>query len=144
VGDNQWKAKGPGVIIGRKGTLGKVYFVDLDYWPHDITLWVKDTKGNSLYFIYYLLKLVKLEYYDVGASNPTLNRNHLGSQDLIVPSQDLQKKFEIYILPIFEQKKQLEKSIELLQKTRDRLLPRLISGKLPVEDLDIQFPPSMT
>jgi type I restriction enzyme, S subunit len=53
VGDNQWKAKGPGVIIGRKGTLGKVYFVDLDYWPHDTTLWVKDTKGNSLYFIYY-------------------------------------------------------------------------------------------
>jgi type I restriction enzyme, S subunit len=141
---NQWKAKSPGVVTGRKGTLGKVYFVDLDYWPHDTTLWVKDTKGNSLYFIYYLLKLVKLESYDVGASNPTLNRNHLGSQDLIVPSQDLQKKFETYILPIFEQKKQLGKSIELLQQTRDRLLPRLISGKLPVEDLDIQFPPSMT
>lgn len=33
--------------------------------------------------------------------------------------------------------------IENLTKTRDLLLPRLISGKLSVEDLDIQFPPSM-
>lgn len=31
----------------------------------------------------------------------------------------------------------------LLRQTRDRLLTRLISGKLSVEDLDIAFPPSM-
>jgi len=30
-----------------------------------------------------------------------------------------------------------------LRKTRDLLLPRVISGKFPVENLDIQFPPGM-
>lgn len=39
---NKVKVKAPGVIIGRKGTLGTVHFLDRDYWPHDTTLWVKD------------------------------------------------------------------------------------------------------
>jgi type I restriction enzyme, S subunit len=33
---------GPGVIIGRKGTLGSVHYSEGDYWPHDTTLWSKD------------------------------------------------------------------------------------------------------
>ena len=44
---------------------------------------------------------------------------------------------------MFKQKFQLEKVTKVLTKTRDLLLPRLISGKLPVENLDIQFPPGM-
>ena len=45
--------------------------------------------------------------------------------------------------PIFEAIKVTLAQNESLAKTRDLLLPRLISGKLSVEDLDIQFPPSM-
>jgi len=41
------KVRGPGVIIGRKGTLGTVHFSENDYWPHDTTLWSKDFKGNT-------------------------------------------------------------------------------------------------
>ncbi len=36
-----------------------------------------------------------------------------------------------------------DKQQELLTTSRDRLLTRLMSGKIDVEDLDIQFPPSM-
>ena len=39
------KVCGPGVIIGRTGTLGTVHFSESDYWPHDTTLWSKDFKG---------------------------------------------------------------------------------------------------
>ena len=42
----EFKVRGPGVIIGRKGTLGSVFYSDGDYWPHDTTLWVKDFHGN--------------------------------------------------------------------------------------------------
>jgi len=38
-------ASGPGVILGRKGVVGSVYFIASDYWPHDTTLWVKDFHG---------------------------------------------------------------------------------------------------
>jgi type I restriction enzyme S subunit len=42
-----YKVAGPGVIIGRKGTLGTVHFVEAYYWPHDTTLWVKNFFGND-------------------------------------------------------------------------------------------------
>lgn len=38
---NTDQARSPGVIIGRKGTLGTVHYVDTNYWPHDTTLWIK-------------------------------------------------------------------------------------------------------
>ncbi|MGF1990134.1 MAG: restriction endonuclease subunit S [Nostoc sp. ZfuVER08] len=89
---NTAKAKCPGVIIGRKGTLGTVHYIDTDYWPHDTTLWIKDFKGNLPKFIYYFLKVMRLENYDVGASNPTLNRNHLHKIRLRFPPLPVQKK----------------------------------------------------
>ena len=74
---NEYKAKGAGVIIGRKGTLGTVHYCDSDYWPHDTTLWVTDFKGNDPKFVYYFLPLLDFKKYDVGSSNPTLNRNYI-------------------------------------------------------------------
>src|SRR5690348_1049429 len=49
-------AKGPGVVLGRKGVVGSVYFIKSDYWPHDTTLWVKDFHGNNPRFVYYFFK----------------------------------------------------------------------------------------
>jgi type I restriction enzyme S subunit len=90
---NKWKAKGPGVVIGRKGTLGTVHFLQCNYWPHDTTLWVKDFKGNEPRFLSYFLQTLKLENFDVGASNPTLNRNHVHKIKIIFPKDiDTQQK----------------------------------------------------
>jgi type I restriction enzyme, S subunit len=44
-------AKGPGVVTGRYGTIGKVYWVTEDFWPHNTTLYVRDFKGNDPRFI---------------------------------------------------------------------------------------------
>jgi type I restriction enzyme S subunit len=59
------------------------------------------------------------------------------------PPEDIRSRFVGIAGPMFESISQLAAEIEVLTKTRDLLLPRLISGKLSVEDLDIQFPPSM-
>lgn len=71
--------KGPGVVLGRKGIVGSVYFVNRDYWPHDTTLWIKNFHGNDELFAYYffLAKAKELAQLDVGSANPTLNRNHV-------------------------------------------------------------------
>ena len=82
---NKWKVKGPGVVIGRKGTLGTVHFVQSNYWPHDTTLWIKDFKGNDPTFLNYFIQTLKLENFDVGSSNPTLNRNHVHKIKIIFP-----------------------------------------------------------
>lgn len=88
------EVKGPGVVIGRKGTLGTVHFIKSPhYWPHDTTLWVKDFKGNDPRFLSYFLQTLKLENFDVGASNPTLNRNHIHKLKIIFPKNvDTQKR----------------------------------------------------
>jgi len=70
---------GPGVVLGRKGVVGSVYFVNEDFWPHDTTLWVKDFHGNDRRFVYYffLSMVPTIASMDVGSANPTLNRNHV-------------------------------------------------------------------
>jgi type I restriction enzyme S subunit len=72
-------ASGPGVVLGRKGVVGSVYFIASDYWPHDTTLWVKDFHGNDPRFVYYFFKWMapRIATMDVGSANPTLNRNHV-------------------------------------------------------------------
>jgi type I restriction enzyme S subunit len=72
-------AAGPGVVLGRKGVVGSVYFVPSDYWPHDTTLWVKDFHGNDPRFVYFFFKWMapRIASMDVGSANPTLNRNHV-------------------------------------------------------------------
>ena len=70
-------ASGPGVVIGRKGTLGKVFYLEGDYWPHDTTLWVRDFKGNEVRFVYYLFAGLDVKRLDSGAANPALNRNQV-------------------------------------------------------------------
>jgi type I restriction enzyme S subunit len=72
-------ASGPGVVLGRKGVVGSVWYVASDYWPHDTTLWVKDFHGNDRRFIYYFFRWMapRIARMDVGSANPTLNRNHV-------------------------------------------------------------------
>jgi type I restriction enzyme, S subunit len=71
--------RGPGVVLGRKGVVGSVYYLPTDYWPHDTTLWIKDFHGNEPRFVYYFFKAFapRLARLDVGSANPTLNRNHV-------------------------------------------------------------------
>ena len=86
------KVDGPGVVIGRKGSLGTVHYVDGPYWPHDTTLWSRDFKGNLPRFVFYFLQTLGLERYDVGNSNPTLNRNHIHRLDILLPEYQIQER----------------------------------------------------
>ena len=79
--------KGPGVVLGRKGVVGSVFYVEEDYWPHDTSLWVKDFHGNYPRFVYYFFKSVatRIARMDVGSANPTLNRNHVHPMPIVWP-----------------------------------------------------------
>ena len=87
---NEARAQGPGIIIGRKGTLGSVHYSEGDYWPHDTTLWSKSLRGNSARYVYYALKCLGLERFNVGGANPTLNRNHIHGLPIYIPERSLQ------------------------------------------------------
>ncbi|MEW6710696.1 MAG: restriction endonuclease subunit S [Candidatus Riflebacteria bacterium] len=118
---NKAKCKAPGVITGRKGTLGKVFFAKEDYWPHDTTLWVKDFKNNDPKFTYYFLKLLKMETYDVGASNPTLNRNHLHKLKISLPLPKNQRKIAAVLSAYDDLIENNNRRIAILEKMAEEL-----------------------
>lgn len=75
--------------------------------------------------------------------NPATSFDDFEKAKLLVPSDDLLKSFHEKTKPLFRQKHLLQQLCEWLKQTRENLLPRLISGKLPVGNLGIQFSPGM-
>lgn len=78
-----------------------------------------------------------------GAAYPATSFDDFEKARLLWPGEGLLVAFHETCEPLFHQKHTLAEQNRILTKTRDLLLPRLISGKLSVADLDIQFPPSM-
>jgi len=92
--DSQAEAKvsGPGVVTGRSGSIGSVFFVEKDFWPLNTTLYVKDFHGNDPRFIFHLLSKFDLKRFASGAGVPTLNRNSVHSEIVYVPSSISEQK----------------------------------------------------
>ena len=75
---NVAKVMGPGVVTGRYGTLGKVFFVKKDFWPLNTSLYVENFKGNNPRFTAYFLKhVLATTTGDNKAAVPGHNRNDL-------------------------------------------------------------------
>ena len=127
-------AKGPGVVIGRKGTLGKVFYLEKDYWPHDTTLWVKDFKGNEPRFIYYLFAGLDVKRLDSGTANPALNRNLVHPIIVTWPPVAQQKAIVRTLDSLEEETQRLagiyERKLELLAALKKSLLNEAFTGKL--------------
>ena len=71
------KVKGPGVVTGRYGTLGEVFFIDEDFWPLNTALYVQDFQGNDPRFSAYLLESILTNTGSNKAAVPGVNRNDL-------------------------------------------------------------------
>lgn len=83
--------KGPGVVTGRYGTIGQVFYVEDDFWPLNTTLYVRDFKGNDPRFIHYFMMTVDYFAYSDKAAVPGVNRNHLHEAAARLPPLRLQK-----------------------------------------------------
>ena len=81
---NVFKVSGPGVVTGRYGTLGEVFFVKDDYWPLNTALYVKDFKGNDRRFTSYFLQTVLNGTTSSKAAVPGVNRNDLHARKVNV------------------------------------------------------------
>lgn len=78
-----------------------------------------------------------------GANVLHLSPAQVLKQKILLPPINISMQFDNIVFPIFKQLDLLQSLNEELTETKNQLLPRLISGKLSVEELDIQFPPSM-
>ncbi len=85
--------KGPGIIVGRKGTVGKVQYSKSSFYPIDTTFYVKeDTSKVDLKFLYYRLPLSGLDTMNSDAAVPGLNRTAAINQKINLPPLPTQRK----------------------------------------------------
>lgn len=123
---SSYMVKGPGVITGRSGTIGKIHYVENDYWPHNTALWVTDFYNNDPLYVYYLFKTIPWNLYNSGSGVPTLNRNDIHDYLVTVPSRSEQAKIAEILADIdrlidsFE--KQLAKKKAIKQGAMQELL----------------------
>lgn len=106
---NVAKVQGGGVITGRSGTIGKVYYTEGDYWPLNTSLFSVDTHGNNIIYLAYLLKMYDLSRFTEGTGVPTLNRNKFHNEPIIDVSLLEQETFAAFV-------KQVDKSKLVAQR----------------------------
>jgi len=133
---NNYLVKGPGIIVGRKGNVGSVFWSNEDFYPIDTVYYV--SSKLPLRFLYY--ELQNKNFINNDAAVPGLNRNQAYSLELVVPTEGILSKF-CRIADDFERQAYILKKKNIsLRQTRDLLLPKLISGKVDVSELDIKVP----
>ena len=121
--------KGPGVVTGRSGTIGKVTYIANDFWPHNTSLWVTSFNGNDVRYIFYLLQSLNLSKYASGSGVPTLNRNDLHIQKIAIPKLLEQRKIA-EILGTWDKAIELQTAlIEKLTLRKRGLMQQLLTGK---------------
>ena len=103
------KVKGPGVVTGRYGTLGKVYFIRGDFWPLNTALYVRDFKGNDPRFVSYFLRGLNFAAYSDKAAVPGLNRNHLHEAMVRYPTDIEEQRTIAHILGTLDDKIELNR-----------------------------------
>ena len=139
-------------LLGRNVRISSVF---LDSLPHGIipASFCKLIRFNKQKVSPYLMEQYLRLFYDqglvgiyqvqsTGISNYQFE-SFIKYHKMLLPSVSLQRQFEENVKRMLDLKDRLGLENTVLTQTRNLLLPRLISGKLSVEDLDIQFPPSM-
>lgn len=94
---NTAMVKAPGVITGRYGTIGQVFYADTDFWPLNTTLYVEDFHGNDPQFVYYFLKTLEWEKFTSASAVPGINRNTVHKEMVTIPDIVTQRAIAEYL-----------------------------------------------
>ena len=112
---------GPGIIVGRKGTIGSVYWESRDFFPIDTTYYVTHEDGILKRFAYYLLKSLPLSEMNTNAAVPGLNRDNAHRVDIRLPDKDIQQSIADILEDYDDLIENNKRRIELLEESARQL-----------------------
>jgi type I restriction enzyme S subunit len=113
-----------GIITGRSGTIGKVYYSFEEFWPLNTTLFSIETYGNNIVYLKYLLDMFNLKRFVDATGVPTLNRNIVHKQKIIDAPIELQNRFADIVKQIDKQKFEIENSLKEMQELYESLMEK--------------------
>lgn len=131
---DQARTHNPTIIIGRKGSVGKVHLSIVPCWPIDTTYYIDNISVLNIDFLCYLLLALNLEKLDRSSTIPGINRNQLYKLNVVLPPLLEQKrivqKIERLSNSINKIKEQLDNIPEILKRFRQSALSDAIAGRL--------------
>jgi len=141
----EYLVKGPGIVIGRKGSAGEITWVDSDFFPIDTTYFVKNNNGQkTLIHSYYLLKNINLKKVESSSAVPGLNRNVVHSFRTEIPPSEIIEEFHLNVGAFYKRMEISRQQNQQLSTLRDWLLPMLMNSQVKVNiDASIEENSSM-
>jgi type I restriction enzyme S subunit len=131
---NEALVEGPSIIVGRKGTVGTLYWEDRSFFPIDTVFYVKPKA--PLTFCYYHLQILGLEAMNTDAAVPGLNRNNVYRLPVPWSANELRDQFDDLVTSFRRRIQANAEESRTLAATRDLLLPKLMSGEVRVKDAE--------
>lgn len=126
----------PFLLTGRVGTLGKIFRITEDCWPSDNTLLLFPNDKSYLDFLYFILQRIDFNSLNRGSTQPLVTQTDLKNQKIVVPKDDILFFYWQNVQPMFEKIDKNIAEFRTLASLRDTLLPKLISGELPIPDAE--------
>lgn len=122
--------KGPGIIVGRKGSIGEISWTENNFWPIDTTYYIrlKET-GIDLKWLFYKLSTLNLKKLNMATGTPGLNRDLVHFMKINIPSYKEQQRIA-KILSTIDQKLEHERQRkQKLERVKKGLMQDLLTGK---------------
>lgn len=125
---NEALIDGPTIIVGRKGTVGSLYWEDRSSYPIDTVFYVKPKL--ELTYCFYLLHTLALDTMNTDAAVPGLNRNNVYRLLTSLPDEKVRGAFDDVAMSVRRQMRANTEELKALSEVRDALLPKLLSGEI--------------
>jgi len=126
---NDFLVRGPGIVVGRKGTIGAINWSEDNFWPIDTTYFVR-VIGNDvdLRWLYYKLTSLSLSKLNMATGTPGLNRDLVYKQVIPLPSLPEQKKIAEILSTVDQAIERVGEAIEKTQKLKKGLMQELLTN----------------
>ena len=132
IGNTHDKAmvEGPGVVTGRYGTIGEVFFISEDFWPLNTTLFVRDFRGNDPSFVAHFLRTIDFQVHSGKSGVPGVNRNDLHGVVVCIPeSVEEQRKIAAALNDVDSLLGALDQLIVKKRDLKQAAMQQLLSGR---------------
>lgn len=129
---NEYLFSGESVLMPRKGTLNNIMYVNESFWTVDTMFYSEMKIVHSAKYVFFAIKDIDFTKWNSGTGLPSMTASTLYNISMIKPSDDLLKRFNDVLIPVFYKIKQTKDECEKLIRQRDELLPLLMNGQVSV------------
>lgn len=121
------------LICGCRGSVGEMQITQPQCFVTNNSFTFDPAHPDSFFWLFYALKERGLRDVIGGAAQPQITLDGISSIELAMPPLPLLRHFQQSVEAMFEQAWILDSQIRNLRRTRNLLLPRLLSGQVGIE-----------